>query len=148
MEGLTTGQYVRKPFEITAVRVTADNIETVAKWCEGEIRNREGAKIRYIHVDVPKPLNERQTMAYIGDWVMTMGPGSGYKVYTNVAFQSSFDPKNIENAQLILGRDVFRLLIELDVVRPELVLKKGDETRVFDTEKLFLTRASIFELDD
>lgn len=90
MEGLTTTRFVRKPFEIEAVRVTADNIEQVAKWCKGEIRSREKSKTRYISVEVERPLNERQTMAYIGDWVMYAG--KGFKVYNNTAFENSFDP--------------------------------------------------------
>ena len=90
MEVLTTSKYVRKPFEIEAVRVTAENMALVAAWCKGDIRTEEKTKSKYISVEVERPLSERQTMAYVGDWVMYAG--KSFKVYNNKAFEKSFDP--------------------------------------------------------
>lgn len=94
---ITPQKYVRKPFAVDAVEVTEDNMHDVAKWCGGRVRtdtrswgNRKGQK--FIKVRVANPLNERQTMAYIGDWVLSSNTGpNGYKVYTPRAFVESFE---------------------------------------------------------
>jgi hypothetical protein len=81
--------YERLPFTIQAVEVTADNMKAVAKWCGGQIRTSGKRGIqKYIKVDVKRALNDRQTMAYIGDYVLRAG--SGFKVYTPKAFSESF----------------------------------------------------------
>lgn len=88
--------FQRNPFNVVAVRVTAENIEEVAKWCRGQLRRSVGPggrnTQRYIKVNVKRPLNERQTMAYVGDWVVTATDQSiqGFKVYTPKAFQQSY----------------------------------------------------------
>jgi hypothetical protein len=93
---LKTDRFVRKPFFIDAVQVTEENINAVAKWCQGEVRTggvfseEEDDNIRYIKVRVHRPLNERQTKAFVGDWVLYAG--TGYKVYTPKAFANSFEP--------------------------------------------------------
>lgn len=85
---LEIGKFVRRPFEIDAVQVTEENIEQVARWCGGEVRtNRE--KKRYIKVRVVRPYNSRQSEAYADDWVLYAG--TGYKVYTPRAFETSFE---------------------------------------------------------
>lgn len=84
---LKTHKFARKPFYVDAVRVSETNMEEAAKWCEGEIHtNEEG---RFIKVTVHRPLTERQTQAFVGDWVLFAG--SGYKVYTPKAFDKSFE---------------------------------------------------------
>lgn len=88
-------RFVRKPFEVSAVRVTTDNLPSVALWCGGEIRtNVKGES--YIKVWVPRPANERQTMAFIGDHVVHAG--TGFKVYSHRAFIGSFTEKPAEEA--------------------------------------------------
>lgn len=88
--------FQRNPFNVVAVRVTAENIEEVARWCRGQLRRSAGPggrnTQRYIKVNVKRPLNERQTMAYVGDWVVTATDQSiqGFKVYTPKAFQQSY----------------------------------------------------------
>ena len=96
-----TESYTRKPFPVDAVQVSEDNIQAVATWCGGEIRystktvgeGDEATKVKlpYIKVDVQHPLNERQTKAYAGDWVLKSD--SGFKVYTGRAFEKSFELK-------------------------------------------------------
>lgn len=88
---MKTEQYIRKPFEVDAVQVTEENIEEVAKWCMGDIRHKTGpgrGVLNYIKVRVHRPLNARQTEAYVGDWVLYAN--KGYKVYTEKAFNDSF----------------------------------------------------------
>jgi hypothetical protein len=94
---IETTKYARKPFYVDAVRVTQNNIEDVAAWAQGEVRRDTdtGREIPYIHVRVFRPLDDRQTKAFIGDWVLYAG--TGYKVYTNRAFLNSFD--KVEGAE-------------------------------------------------
>lgn len=86
--------FIRKPFPVEAVRVTAENMEEVRAWCNGTIKqssplaNRPSAD--YIEVTVIRPANPKQCMAFIGNWVLKVGPS--YKVYTDTGFKSTFDP--------------------------------------------------------
>lgn len=80
--------YVRKPFEVEAVEVTEDNLEEIAEWCHGDLREDNR---RYVKVRVARALNERQTKAYPGDWVLYAG--TGFKVYTPKAFEKTFVEK-------------------------------------------------------
>ena len=83
--------YVRKPFEVDVVRVTDENVEAVAEWCEGTLMSEgpEDKLVWFIKVQVARALNERQTKAYPGDWVLKAG--TGFKVYTDKAFHKTFE---------------------------------------------------------
>lgn len=87
-------KYVRKPFEVNAVQVTEENFEEVAVWCGGTIvttrspQDDKAAGERYIKVEVSRPLNERQTKAYVGDWLLEAA--RGFKVYTDGPFARNF----------------------------------------------------------
>lgn len=85
---LETTRYVRKPFFIDAVQVTEANIADVAAWVEGDVRT-DSDKKKYVKVRVYRPMTDRQTKAYVGDWVLYAG--TGYKVYTPKAFAESFE---------------------------------------------------------
>lgn len=88
--------YVRKSFEIQAVQLTDENLEAVAAWCEGKIRKTKGSSTReptsFIKVSVYRPMNDRQTMGFAGDWVFN--DGNGFKVYTKKAFEKSFEERD------------------------------------------------------
>jgi hypothetical protein len=84
-------QYIRKPFEVDAVEVTDANMAELAEWCQGTLVEREGESRNYIKVRVIRALTERQTQAFIGDWVLYAG--TGYKVYTSRAFIKTFVKK-------------------------------------------------------
>jgi hypothetical protein len=104
---MQTEKYVRKPFYIDAVQVTEENIAEVATWCDGELLTSsggEGAKDAYVKVRVHRPLNERQTKAFVGDWVLFAG--TGYKVYTKKAFEASFEKHNIYSLEDSLAHNV------------------------------------------
>ena len=88
MPTVETTRFVRKPFYVDAVQVTAENIDAVAVWCNGDIVEVSKTN-KHIRVRVLRALNERQTKAYIGDWILYAG--TGYKVYTPAAFAKSFD---------------------------------------------------------
>ena len=85
-------EFERLPFTIQAIQVTHENIGQVAKWCHGKVRSTgKGGLTKFIKVEVKRALNDRQTMAYVGDWVLKAG--SGFKVYTPKAFEESFRKK-------------------------------------------------------
>lgn len=87
-----TKVYVRRPFNVEAVQVTAENMEDVAQWCSGDIRTAKkeanGPDEKYVKVTVYRSLNDRQTKAFAGDWVLFAG--TIFKVYTAKAFEKSF----------------------------------------------------------
>lgn len=89
---IQTARFARKPFEVEAVQVTAENFKDVAEWCGGEIKTFPNEE--FIKIKVARVLNERQTKAFIGDWVLKAG--QGFKVYTNKAFLKSFDPVEVK----------------------------------------------------
>ena len=123
---LETMKYVRKPFYIEAVQITSLNIENVAKWVDGDVRTDDQGQ--YVKVRVHRPITERQTKAYHGDWVLYAG--TGYKVYTPKAFANSFeqhsaaitlqnvDAKAVEDTEII-G------VVEDKLVVPKKVAKKA-----------------------
>ena len=93
---LKTHKFARKPFYVDAVRVSEENIERVAQWCNGELLTDEEGP--HIKVKVHRPLTDRQTKAYIGDWILFAG--TGFKVYTPKAFDKSFEKvKTLTKAQ-------------------------------------------------
>jgi hypothetical protein len=104
---IETTKFARKPFYVDAVQVTEQNISDVAKWCNGDIR-KDNQKVDFIKVRVNRPLNERQTQAYVGDWVLYAG--TGYKVYTPKAFEDSFESaENVNEIQHAnAGRYIYR----------------------------------------
>lgn len=90
-------KFVRKQFPVDCVQVTAENIEEVAKWCNGTIHETDpeiAEKFkkpvqRWIQVDVQNAMNERQTKAFVDDWVLFAN--RGYKIYTPNAFERNFE---------------------------------------------------------
>jgi hypothetical protein len=86
--------YERKSFPVSAVQVTKENLSEVAKWCGGEVQTKtteikNATKIEdFVQVPVKNPLNEKQTRAFIGDWVLDHE--GNFKVYTDRAFLKSF----------------------------------------------------------
>jgi hypothetical protein len=83
-------KYMRNPFVVEAIQVTEENIKEVAVWCQGEVITlaRRDGEAPCIKVRVHRPLNDRQTRAFVGDWILHAG--SGFKVYTDKAFKDCF----------------------------------------------------------
>lgn len=79
--------YTRKQFHVKGIDVTEDNMEDVAKWTKGEIKEDEEG--RYIDVPVHRPLNKKQKQARVGSFVLLSD--TGFKVYTDRAMANSFD---------------------------------------------------------
>jgi len=103
-----TKKFHRKSFPVDAIQVTPENMEQVARWCAGTIMHdgdKEGHLSRdYIKVRVAYPKDERQTQAYLGDWVLKSG--RSFKVYTNSAFEKSFIPEEKPAAKKLEGADL------------------------------------------
>lgn len=97
LETTITKTYIRKPLTVEAVQATADNFEEVARWCFGTILNttdHSKAKAldpanQFISVRVNNPKTDRQSQAFVGDWILYTD--RGYKVYTTKAFESNFN---------------------------------------------------------
>lgn len=85
-------KFMRKTFFVDAIRITTENFEAVASWCKAEIITDDGAP--HMKLEVIRPLNERQTKAYVGDWILTSP--SGYKIYNTNAFSRCFVPVSNE----------------------------------------------------
>ncbi len=144
---IVTEKYVRKPLYVDVVRVDAENMIEIARWCQGEIRNFDNEPLsddvaenqqleRYIHVRVHNPKNARQTKAHIGDYLLYTE--RGYKVYTERAFQNSFElvegkylnAEDVEPVAVpeVTPQDVEDLQVDLSGVkatRPETELPNG-----------------------
>lgn len=86
---LETRAFQRKPFVVQAVQVTLENMPEVVKWCGGNLR-QDDLHRPYIKVEVHRAANPKQTMAYEGDWVLISNTGA--RVYTDYAFNKSFEP--------------------------------------------------------
>lgn len=82
-------RYVRRPFYVMAFQVTEENINKVAVWCGGTVRVGKPQGDIYIKVDkVLNPQTARQTMAFVGNYVLKSG--EHFKVYTESSFDKSF----------------------------------------------------------
>lgn len=94
-------KFVRKPFYVTAVLVTDENMADVAEWCKGNVRTTvrgSDHEEKYIKVRVHNSLSDRQTKAFVGDRVLYAT--TGFKVYTPYAFEKSFERVGERIAQL------------------------------------------------
>lgn len=103
--GIETETYIRKPLYVEAVRITEENFDAIARWVPGKVQ-KQGSK-RYIKVMVANPKSERQTKAYIGDWILWTEKG-GHKVYTPKAFELAFDKLEQKDTAEILAEEVVR----------------------------------------
>jgi hypothetical protein len=101
---ITPLKYQRTSFYVEAVKVTAENMEEVTIWCGGTKHvtppkhAKPGREAGFVKVTVHNPLagptQERQSMAFVDDWVVKgiFGPNGteGFKVYLPKAFDRGF----------------------------------------------------------
>lgn len=84
----------RKPFSVEAVQVTRENMREVAEWCGGTVETKvtptkNGSKReKFVKVPTSKPMNEKQTQAFVSDWVLLSD--KKFKVYIHRAFVHTF----------------------------------------------------------
>lgn len=93
---IETAKYLRKQFPVDAIQVTEENMAEITKWCGGTIETEGIAELPFIRIDVRNPQTDRQTKAYVGDWVLYAG--HGFKSYNDRAFQKSFDAMNLNTS--------------------------------------------------
>lgn len=95
-----TTKYVRNPLYVDAVQVTSENFEEILDWCQGDLGFTDGRIItdgeeveidpekQFIRIRVHNPQSQRQTRAYLKDWILYTD--KGYKIYTEKAFTENF----------------------------------------------------------
>ena len=90
---IEANKYQRVPFSVLAIQVTGENLSDIAEWCDGQVKAtgkvEKGIQTPFVKVQVKRPLNVRQTQAFVGDWVLWNG--TGFKVYTDSAFKKCFE---------------------------------------------------------
>jgi hypothetical protein len=84
-----TVKYARKPFYVQAVRITKENFDEISNWTGGEAMKDDKDR-DYIKVLVSGQASERQSRAYVGDWVLESNPGS-FKIYSDRSFKACFE---------------------------------------------------------
>lgn len=105
---ICTTQFVRKPLFVDAIQVTLENFNAVAEWCQGDISKEDGED-NHIRVRVHNPRSVRQTKAFVGDWILYAE--RGYKVYTEKAFENSFDSINESNADQLSTDEITDVVV-------------------------------------
>lgn len=126
-------RFERKTFVIEAMQVSLENITQVIEWVNSSggraTLMQDDIKRPYISIDVRRPANQKQTMAYIGDWVTKSG--IAFRIYTDSAFHRSFEEteKPVDPYQTSPTQNVF----ERDGVERKTVVEEnpvGDERDV------------------
>lgn len=94
-------KYRSIPFVVEAIQVTVDNMQEVAEWSGGEtmIEKQGGRLVSFVKVEVRNPMTERQTKAFVGDWVLKSE--TGVKTYSQRAF-----PKRFERTPMLRQSDL------------------------------------------
>ncbi len=132
---IETNKFVRKPFHVDAVQVTEENMSDVAQWCEGQIqeseKTKDGSSATFIKVWVHRPMTERQTRAFVGDWILYAR--SGFKVYTTKAFEKTFEQVGTETMMHITSDTLYRDAGTGEYVTKEYAVEHPDST-VGETE--------------
>lgn len=78
----------RRPFKVSAARLTLENISAVAEWCEGEIHLDVDGRTYLQVAKIDKPKNDYQRRAYIGSYLVKAG--IWFKIYSKTSFVKSF----------------------------------------------------------
>lgn len=86
-------EFWRIPFPVKGVQVTEENMQEVANWCRGKLSAADETP-RFIKVKVEKAITDKQTRARVGDYVLRSP--SGFKVYTEQAFNKCFGKQKVE----------------------------------------------------
>jgi hypothetical protein len=117
---------MRRPFFVKSVKVTEDNIDLVAEWCDGAVVD-DGERL-FIRVPVEGARNVRQTEAHVDYWVVRSKSRGivTFKVYRQPWLERDFI--EVED----YGDDD-------EPVRPLV----GDKTRIIETKRASLPGARV-----
>lgn len=90
-------EYDRKPFTVTAVKVTFENIQQVAEWCNGTL-DKQATKMLGTEADLPVirvkgtgDNRNKETVASLGCYIVELN--GSFRVYKEPQFFASFDPR-------------------------------------------------------
>jgi len=119
-----------------AVQITRENVELLARWCDGEVMREHAldAPEAFYYIAIPtcdrklRPFTER---AEPGDWIVRSAVEVGYfKVYSDGAFRNLYDltPKATQSP------DDFRRAAGITVEYEDVVKDKHDEIQSRTTE--------------
>lgn len=82
----------RNSFDAECVRVTEENIQDVAEWCDGSItRLMTQYPKKYIRFNVVQYNEHREAKAFIGDWVILVK--GEFKHYRDESFHRAYSQK-------------------------------------------------------
>lgn len=114
---IKTRKVARKPLFGESIQVTDENMHELAEWAKGSVvvESRRGKPTgrQFIKVDVERPMNERQTKAFVTDWIVKVG--NSLKVYPDSSYHNSFDeveekkpmaPSSVAEEQAAFARSV------------------------------------------
>lgn len=95
---MKTEKFLRKSFPVEGIQVTEENFLKVAEWTKGKVCETDATiaekfnkpVLKWIEIEVKDPKNERQTKAFVGDYVLYAN--RGFKIYTAGAFERNFEP--------------------------------------------------------
>lgn len=113
---------MRKPFPVRGFEVTETNMDAIARWCVGHVV-REDVPRPFVRVPVSRSVNEKQTRAYVGTWVIAsvFEGQTSYKVYKKEWLDRTFITQEAWD-------DIVRMFIEMDAWPDEAdELMMGDE---------------------
>jgi len=82
-------QYVRRPFKVDAIEITADNIDEIADLGLGEVRESEKDGKPYISLN--RRVVPNVARAYLGWWITKMD--DNYRCYSPKAFKAQYLPQ-------------------------------------------------------
>lgn len=85
-------RFMRIPFFVTGYPVTVDNMEALAKWCEGYVVRSADGRSQFIRVPVERATSKKQTEAYPGSWLIVSNQrgNRSFKVYTEEWLRKQF----------------------------------------------------------
>jgi hypothetical protein len=135
--------YMRKPFYVDAEQVTEENLEELSEKHNLDIRTAAKTGARYLKVKVLRPLNDRQTKAFVGDWLLVSE--NGYKVYTQAAFEKNFVKVSTSQMLDLLETEVAQTEARLDeLIEIEIT---GDDPGMAAAIHLVKTEPGAVEID-
>ena len=90
--------YQAKPVE--AVKVTAENKETLAVWCGGRIekvKKASGESVSVLYVPIGTTIAPREGVARSASWIVKE-PSGRFRIFYSNAFERIFDKINVDSA--------------------------------------------------
>lgn len=87
----------KKSFDVEYVQVTEENIKEVAEWSGGRLIDKD-TKDAFVQLLDRSAINQRQTKAYIGDFVVHHSRAKTYRSFPKKTFWKQFETLDTEGA--------------------------------------------------